>query len=172
MAGTFAEAAVKALAANTRDTLPLTQQERSDGAWRLVRVHGLDLTGDTIARAAGVSRRTVQAMRKRWRDMNAAGKDVSGVWWRDKQDREDQPGRLMTDKKREAKIEELAEALRKAAGMTPGRDIELFGDAMDRAFGRHLKDAAEYLYAGREDDEGDDHWSEPIDTWLGPEPPF
>ena len=171
MAGTFAEAAVKALAANTRDTLSLTQQERSDGAWRLVRAHDLNLTGDTIARAAGVTRRTVQAMRKRWREITAAGVTGTGEWWRDKQDREGQSGEPMTDKEREGKINELAEALRKAAGMTPSRDIQLLGEALLRAFGRHLKDAAEYLFTQPKDDEGDGHWSEPMDTDLGPEWP-
>lgn len=170
--GTFAETAVKALAANTRDTLSLTQQERSDGAWRLVRAHGLNLTGVTIANAAGVTRRTVQAMRKRWREMTAAEADATGEWWRDKADREGQPGEPMTDEEREGKIDDLAEALRKAAGMTPSRDIQLLGDALHRAFGRHLKDAAEYLFTQPEDGEGGGHWSDPLDTNLGPEAPF
>ena len=102
----------------------------------------------------------------------AAEADATGEWRRDKQDREGQPSDPMTDEEREGKIDDLAEALRRAAGTAPSRDIQLLGDALHRAFGRHLKDAAEYLFTQPEDDEGGCHWSDPMDTNLGPEAPF
>ena len=172
MTGTDSEVAVKALALNSRDVLSLTQQERSNGAWRLVRLHGLQLTADTIAKAAGVVKRTVQNMRSRWRQMTAANVKATGEWWRDLKDQVADDTWVGADVDRHAAATELAEALQKVAGITPQRDVELFADALQIAFGRFLNDAVDYLFSQPEFGEGDDHCREPVDTSLGVIAPF
>ena len=172
MTGTYTEAALKALAVNARDTLPLTQQERPDGAWRLVRLHGLELTAIAIARAAGVVKRTVNTMRSRWRHMLAADLRASGEWWRDRKDQEADGSWSGNDEDRHAAAAGLAEALQKAAGMTPKRDVELFADALQIAFGRFLNDAVDHLFPREPFGEGDHDCREAVDIDLGLEPPF
>ncbi|WP_394374059.1 ParB N-terminal domain-containing protein [Nitratireductor aquimarinus] len=61
--GSLAEAVCKSAEANSKDKLPMRQEDKSNVAWRLVCLQDSALTGKGIARASGVSRRTVQTMR-------------------------------------------------------------------------------------------------------------
>ena len=79
-------AMLAAVKANSRESLPLTKNERMDAAWRLVRLPSKRLTVPAVAEAAGVAPRTVDNMRKRWKAVEAAGKEVTGHWWRDRLD--------------------------------------------------------------------------------------
>jgi hypothetical protein len=61
-----------------RETLPLTTQERMHAAWPLV--WNLErFTVPQTSEATGVSRRTVDSMRKRWKAMQMTGKEPTGA---------------------------------------------------------------------------------------------
>jgi hypothetical protein len=63
-AGTLPEAMCFSAKANSKDKLPMRQADKSNIAWRLVCLQDQALTGRGIAQAAGVSRQTVQTMRR------------------------------------------------------------------------------------------------------------
>jgi hypothetical protein len=157
----FGAARRAAFADNVKHSRPLTAPERLDAAWSLVcdgeHVH----SKPQIAKATAVSQRTILTMRNRRKQMIEAGTEFTGIWWRDREDRksDEEEDTMMTDKEREAEKARLVEALRKAAGNTHKRDSTLFFEALDEAFGRNLKDAAEYLYA-----ENDEFFREVITT--------
>lgn len=143
-----------AVTANSRESLSWTKAERMDAAWRLVRLPGRRLTVPAVAKAAGVAPRTVDIMRKRWKAVEATGKEMTGNWWRDRLDAlpamEDRPE--MTDAARNAAIGLLAEGISKALGKAPWQDQDLVAEALQRALGTFkLRRMAEYLYS--EDDE-------------------
>lgn len=149
--GSREEAMLEAVRANSRESLPLTKNERMDAAWRLVRLPGKRLTVPAIAGASGVAPRSVDNMRKRWVLMLAEAKEPTGHWWRDRQDAppemKDRPE--MTDKEREATISQLATVLREALDKMPWRDESIAAEALERAFGtRKLRTMAEYLFSG------------------------
>jgi hypothetical protein len=143
----------EALKANAKDALPLSMQERQNGAWSLVRDGEGQHSIPEIAKASGVGERTIWAMRQRLKAMLNAETPISGEWWRDRSNtiKAKEPEKMMTDKERKAEIEQLGEELRKLAGNLQARDQDLLAEALQYAFGRHLKTMAEWLYA--EDDE-------------------
>lgn len=145
------DAMLAAVRANSRDTLPLTQQERMDAAWRLVRLPGQRVTVPAVAKAAGVGPATVDRMRKRWKVMAADGREPTGHWWRDRQDAPPEcEGRPeMTDAERNAAVEHMATAIRQAFGKMPWRDQDLAADALLRAIGTHkLRNMVEWALGG------------------------
>jgi hypothetical protein len=68
--GSLAEAICVSAKANSKDKLPMRQEDKSNIAWRLVCLDDPSLTANGIGRAAGVSRRTVQTMRKTFKSLN------------------------------------------------------------------------------------------------------
>jgi hypothetical protein len=160
--GGLEEAMVAAIQANSRESLPLTKQEKMDAAWRLVRLPGKRLTVRTVASAAGVAPRSVDIMRKRWAAMEAAGREASGHWWRDRQD--DPPemeGRPeMTDEERQAAVAKLAEDIKTAFKKMPWKDQQLAAEALMLAVGNHkLRTMAEYLFGADEFDTSSEYFS-------------
>lgn len=150
LTGSRAEAMLAAVQANTRDSLPLTKNERTDAAWRLVRLPGKRLAVSTVARAAGVAARTVDNMRKRWREMEAASKEPTGTWRSDRLDEQPEMEETpeMTTAERTAAITHLAEAINKALGKMPWQDQNLVAEALQRAIGTYkLRSIADYLFA-------------------------
>ena len=143
------EALLRALSANAKAALPLTANERADGAWRLVRDSKANLSIARIAKASGASSRRVSYMRVRAKELTAAKATIAGEWWRDRQDtlRPSGGDELLTDTARKAEIIRLANAIREAAGPWPRRDTELLAEALSMAFGHPLRQMAEYLYA-------------------------
>ena len=142
-------AMLEAVKANTRESLPLTKGERTDAAWRLVRLPGKRLSVPTVAKAAGVGAATVDRMRKRWAIMQAAKKEAHGAWWRDRQDElpemEDRPE--MTDAQRNAAISQLAGRIKEAMGRMPWQDQEIAAEALQRAIGTYkLRSMTEWLF--------------------------
>lgn len=59
-----------------------------DLAWRLVRACNGILSKAEIARDVGVGTTTIAKMRRRRREMIAAGQEPTGEWWRDAADKE------------------------------------------------------------------------------------
>jgi hypothetical protein len=151
------DALLIAAAANTRDAKPLTQSERADIAWRLVREPDAHFTKAEISRASGIAERTVTTMRARWRTIRGTGVELSGNWHRDRKEQKEEGGDMprMTDAQRLAEIEALAGKLRKAVGRSAFRDEEMFAEALDKAFGVKLRAAIDFLYADE------------VDEWTG-----
>jgi hypothetical protein len=139
----------EALRVNSKDTLPLSFQERQDGAWSLVRDGERQHTIPQIAKASGVGERTIWTMRQRLRDMAKAETAITGEWWRDRSDNGTgkEPEKMMTDAERKAEIERIGKEFRKVAGNLQRRDETLLAEALQNAFGHNLKSMAEWLYA-------------------------
>ena len=163
------EAMVAAIQANSRESLPLTKQEKMDAAWRLVRLPGKRLTVPTVAAAAGIASRSVDNMRKRWAAMMAAGREASGHWWRDRQDEppemEDHPE--MTDEERQAAVAKLAEGIKTAFKKMPWKDEALAAEALERALGTYkLRSMAEYLLGSDEFDTSSEYFASEVKPLL------
>lgn len=160
-----------AVQANSRDSLPWTKSERMDAAWRLVRLPSKRVPVPAVAKAAGIAPRTVDNMRKRWKALEAAAKEITGHWWRDRLDElpemKDRPE--MTDAERNATIEQLAGAINAALGKMPWQDEDLAAEALQRAIGtRKLRTMAEYLF-GEADEFAEDetgHFAETVQAPL------
>ncbi|RST87517.1 hypothetical protein EJC49_04650 [Aquibium carbonis] len=145
-----------AAGANSKDKLSLHYSEKADMAWRLVREDEARYSKAEIAAATTVSRRTVANMRSRLRQMKEEGREPTGSWRRDRLD-------LATDWTPEGELEGAArdravlagaKAILEAVGRTARHDERLVADMLEAAFGRHLRDMADYLY-------GD------VDEWAG-----
>ncbi|MCB5200849.1 ParB N-terminal domain-containing protein, partial [Loktanella sp. TSTF-M6] len=122
--GTRDDALEAAVAANAKAVVGLTSTERTNAAWRLVRI-GTGLTKPRIMKAAGVSSGTVAEMRRRANMMREAGKDASGRWRTDRRDPDPERKAFDPDKAEAARQEEvvkMAEGFRKAAGWCPHVD--------------------------------------------------
>jgi hypothetical protein len=169
--GDRAEAMFAAVGANSRESLPLTKSERMDAAWRLVRLPSKRVTVMSVAKAAGVAPRTVDNMRKRWKALEAAGKEITGYWWRDRQDElpemKDRPE--MTDAERTAAVELLAGTLIKALDRMPWKDERIAAEALQRAVGiPKLRSMTEYLF-GEADEFAEEQTGLFADTFRHPE---
>ena len=93
--GSRREALNKAIEANSQHGLPLTLEERQNAAWKLVRERPAEGEEHAFSKArivalAGVSKGTVDNMRKRWLVLQAERRTATGDWWRDRKD-EGQP---------------------------------------------------------------------------------
>lgn len=159
--GSLTEAMLAAVKANSRESLPLTKNERMDAAWRLVRLPGRRITVPTVAQSAGVGAASVDRMRKRWVVMQTTGKEASGHWWRDRQDEQPEMKERheMSNTERNAVIGRVSEELRKAFDKMPWIDQDIAADALERAIGtRKLRSMVEYLFNADEftDDEKND----------------
>ena len=164
------EAMCRAALANRKDTLSLTQNEKADAAWRMVRFHTATLSKTKIAHASGISARTVATMRQRLKVLLEAGGEVTGQWWRDRKDgqKEDDAAERLTEAERRAEVITLGNALREAAGSWPKRDSTLVAEALQVAFGFNLRGMAEFLYGASERDE-DEFFDAPISPLTGTE---
>ena len=162
------EAMCHAALANRKDTLSLTPSEKADAAWRMVRFHNATLSKTKIAHASGISPRTVTTMRLRWKMLAEARGEVTGQWWRDRKDdqQDDDAGERLSEAERKAEIIKIGNALREAAGTWPKRDNTLVAEALQVAFGFHLRGMAEFLFGAGESDE-DEFLDMPISTRTG-----
>ena len=128
---------------NSRDKLPLTFAEKMNLAWRLVWLADAQLSKADIVGDTGVSRTTVHNMRKRRKEMIAAGKDTSGEWWRDAKDTEaGQPEE--TDI--EARVAELAELFKRPAEAMRRDAAQVKWAVFERVFGTY--EARQFAYFG------------------------
>jgi hypothetical protein len=170
------EALLLATSSRSKDALPLSNYERMDAAWLLVRKLQNPLSKAKIALAAGVSPRTVASMRLRFRVMTEAASAISGQWWQDRSD-DLEPleaeAKLTTAARKEA-IATVAKAVRKACEEWMRRDIDLVAEALLQGLGHKHRHMAEYLYGTPDDgldiqDEADDQafYDRPIGTRTG-----
>lgn len=144
--GTRIEAELAALRANTKDSLPLTPSERTDAAWALVRRHRNKISKSQLAKASGVSARSIANMRKKLREFLEAEEKPTGDWWRDRQWPEESTFTPPTDAEREHLISTLATSITEAIREHRIRDIEIKAEAIQRALGqRDMEAVVEYL---------------------------
>ena len=158
----------EALRANSKRRLGLSQAERMDAAWRLVREPvPRRYKVREVAAWAGVARATVDNMRARFRVMHEEGIEITGSWARDRRtlnfEADDGLGQL-SDARRKAEIVKLAADIRDLLDRRkhPERSIlreeqavwEAIGEALGEPTVKHM---LEYLLGG--EDEADE-WVE------------
>ncbi|MCZ7494300.1 hypothetical protein O8B39_07310 [Agrobacterium rhizogenes] len=159
-------ALLAALGANAKHVLPLSQTERTDAAWRLVREPVQPpYTRKEIVGLASVSARTVNYMRSRWTEMVKAGQKPTGEWGRDRSGQsEEREGSEMSDARREREIAILVSEIRDVIDRRkrPEKAILRDGWAVDTAIleaigDKRFKDLADYFFGENEE----------RDEWFG-----
>ncbi len=165
-------ALLAALGHNARHVLPLSQMERMDAAWRLVReTVEPPYTRAEIVGLAAVSKRTVNYMRRRWAEMRAADEEPCGEWFRDRSGRvNDYEMALdMTDAQRHREIEALATDIRDVLDRRkrPEKAILVDSYAVNEAIVTALgdprfKQIAEWFVGGRDNL---DEWVADVNEW-------
>jgi len=157
-----------ALKANSKRQLGMSQAERMDAAWRLVREPVTPrFKVREIAFLADVAGSTVDNMRARFRLMHEEGIEITGSWARDRRTRdygEEGAFGQMPDARRNAEISKLAVDIRdlidrrKHPERAILRDSYAVWEAVGEAFGENaMKHMLEYLLGG--EDEADE-WLE------------
>lgn len=153
------EAHLAALSANSKDTLPLTMQERLNAAWELVRTFRNKISKPRLAKASGVAERTIANMRQQLRKFDEAKESPDGNWLIDRRFPEKNDFTPPTDEARKHMVETLTQALRAALNEMRTNDVEIIGDAIQAALGpRQFALVADYLGAGDADDDGGTGW--------------
>lgn len=157
-------ALLAALGGNAKHVLPLSQTERTDAAWRLVREPvEPPYARKEIVGMASVSARTVNYMRSRWTEMVQAGQEPTGEWWRDRSDKSaERVGDEMTDARREREITILVSEIRDVIDRRkrPEKAILRDGHAVDTAIikalgDKRFKELADYFFGDNKDQ---DEW--------------
>jgi hypothetical protein len=154
MDGDWTTARLKAAGGNTKETLPLTANERADLAWSMVRDPMFTGSKVQIAGATGVSAPTVARMRSRWKRMQETAQEASGHWWRDRHDSNtgQETAPMIDHAKREADIETAKALVQQALGRWLRTDVEAIAETLERALGSRFKDAAEFQFGAGEDE--------------------
>lgn len=175
-----------ALKANAKRALGLSQAERMDAAWRLVREPVAPrFKVREIVYLADVAASTVDNMRARFRVMHEEGIEITDSWARDRRTlpQDDEALDRMTDAQRRAEITKLAAEIRDLIDRRKHpermilRESEAVWEAVHEAFGEvATKRMLDYLLGG--EDEADD-WLEmaaagrhDVDEDGEPEPAF
>ena len=162
ISGNRMEAHLAALMANSKDTLPLTMQERLNAAWKLVQAYPKTISKPRLARASGVSERTILSMRQQFKKFTEAGETPTGNWLIDRRFPVKSDYEPPSDAARQAMVAALSQALKAALNEARTRDVEIIGDALQEALGvRQLASIADYLGGGDEEDDRDTSWMEP-----------
>lgn len=162
LTGNRMEAHLAALMANSKDTLPLTMQERLNAAWMLVRTYRNGISKPRLARASGVAERTIANMRQQLRKFAEAGESPDGNWLIDRRFPVKSDYEPPSDAARQAMVATLSQGIKVALNEVRTRDIEIIGDALQEALGvRQLATIADYLGGGDEADDRDTSWMEP-----------
>jgi len=152
--GTEEEAVLLALEDNAKARLPMTAQEKSNAAWRLVRV-GYGYSKADICIATGISDGTVAKMRRTRRVLIEEGADLPETWWQAMQAAKGYTQEDTTDDMRDEIIEERARALDAEIGPALGRMAEIQIEAvicvLERRLGSKTRILADW-WSEEEDD--------------------
>jgi len=144
--GTRVEAELAALQANTKDALALTPSERQDAAWALVRRYQNKISKAQLAKASGVSPRSIANMRSKLKEFLEAKETPSGDWRRDRTWPEANTYAAPDDAERERLIDTLATSITAAIRENRIRDVEIKAEAIERALGqRDMAAVVEWL---------------------------
>ena len=132
----YGEAMAIALEANTNDSLPLSPSERTNGAWRLVRLFQNGWSKAKISKTATVGIATITRMRARLAEFTARGVTPSGTWHLDREDGgQGKEAPQQTPEEQQAEIDLIAPAVKKAFGLKPKRDAVRDAEVLRRVFG-------------------------------------
>jgi len=85
--GDLRDAVKTANVAHSKVKLSLTQSERMDMAWRMVRLDGANYTRGEVRASCAVGLRSVTNMNTRWKEMTEQGVEPSGRWSVDQRER-------------------------------------------------------------------------------------
>jgi ParB-like chromosome segregation protein Spo0J len=160
-AGSVEEAVLEAGRANSKAKQPMTNTERQDFAWRLVRLD--TYTRNQVSEAAGVSVRQVATMRK---VLKALGEEAfeHDRWWMARQalSGKESPSFDSDDEREEwleARASDLAHRMRKEFTGKLISNPELAARALNIYFGRKLPELLHELrqYAPEAQDQGDEN---------------
>jgi hypothetical protein len=142
---------------NSKAKLPMSGAERSEEAWKHVRMGRLTIK--ETEQTCGVGHATVSRMGKRKRELIAEGKDPWDTSWRallaGRKDMDDSDREAWVD----AQVVKQAEKLHKAFGSSLTANVEIAAGALEKHFGRNLGDLVRELKqrVPREEwDEGDE----------------
>jgi ParB-like chromosome segregation protein Spo0J len=119
--GTVDEARIEALVRNSKDKLRMTKEDKTEGAWKLVK-EGSDLTVERVAEITQKSERQVYYMRSAWKQLHALppervpkDKSLSALTWRQaRQVLDEKAVDFDADDWREQQAEKLVDELLKA----------------------------------------------------------
>jgi ParB-like chromosome segregation protein Spo0J len=144
--GIVKEAVMAAGAANSKVKLAMTNGERQDYAWRLVRAGCFSKS--QISRASGVSVPQIDIQRKTLKTLGEAGLGV-GSWSRAQRQARGLTFEALTDDEMSAKLEAQAEAwadqMARAFGTKMARNPEVAARALAIYFGRKTDDLTGWL---------------------------
>lgn len=129
--GSLEEAFVEALRANTKTKLPMTNKERQDAAWRLVRLEVGSKREQRLA--SGASEGTVASMR-RTRDRlvkERPGEPLPITWWQAQQAVKGLDFQPQGDEVIDEKVREIVEKLRKTFGGTLANKPDMVWAALE-----------------------------------------
>ena len=147
--GNRSEASLAGLAVNAKDTLPLTTRERANAAWKLVIKFRLSISKSRLAKASGISQRTIANMRKKLKEFDQAAEVPNGSWHKDKDWPAAHEFSLPSDEEREQIVCSLSQGICAALREARTKDVEIRADALERALGRReLSLIVDYLSGG------------------------
>jgi hypothetical protein len=141
--GSMEDAIKEAVTRNSRDRLAMTSDDKLEAAWRLT-VLGVHSKRE-VAEATGASERTIATMRTTLRKLQEGDKDPGGfgsavripaTWREARRLLSGDDFREFTDEMREAQVREWARRLAKTFGNKPGKQAEVFADALETAWPR------------------------------------
>ena len=156
--------------------LGTSAEERADMAWRMVRepVEPRYRLRE-IVEAVGISERTAKTMRARLKELTANDGEITGQWWRDRrQPQQQQPGdeadadaskerMAKMDAEEEQLVEELRDSMdrRKRPGMLILHEKQRVGEAFVKAYGvKDFEALLEWLGYAKIEEPPEDDWPE------------
>jgi ParB-like chromosome segregation protein Spo0J len=155
--GTEEEAVLLALEDNAKARLPMTAQEKSNAAWRLVSA-GYGYSKADICIATGISDGTVAKMRRTRRVLIEKGEGLPKTWWQALQAMKGYEQEAISDDRRAEIIEERARALDAEIGPALGREAEIQIEAVSLVLEKRLGSKIYFLADQWSGEEGE--WSE------------
>lgn len=137
--GSFLDALAGASRENAKARLPLTQTEKSEHAWRLVRAtEGQEWSCRDLARSTAVKKSTIGNMQKALREAEAAGPDPRDFTWEEWKRRG--RGEVVYDEARENKMaRSWANRMRHQLGPKPEGQPEVLLEALRMAYPNEVR---------------------------------
>lgn len=160
-AGTIEEAVLESGRANSRAKLTMSNQERQDYAWRLVKMGGYK--GAQIIAASSISLRQVAAMRKVLKALGEEAFDCD-AWWKARNLAVGKAGLPLSDDELEERLEaqaiDYANRMAKTFSTKLAQNPELAARALNIYFGRNLPELVSHLrdFVGGGDDPDETLW--------------
>ena len=162
--GSRIDAELAALAANVKDTLPLTPHERMNAAWLLVMRYRNNISKSRLSRASGTAPRTIANMRQQLRKFDEAKAVPSGDWLADRKFPEENEWTPPSKEEKKVMIDNMTKGFLKVLEEVRTNDMEIIGDALINTFGaRGFQEIADFYFGPEADDERDTSWMAPDD---------